>query len=265
MKSIEVLVASMVEKPSTLIEKMNIRSNAVISNQFEKFSYEEITLYGNNIKIIDTHMRGVGKNRNLALDFAEGDICILADDDEIFFDDYQEKILKAYESIKDADVIIFNLIEKESKRYRISKTHRIRFYNFMRYGAARVSFKRRAITKNGIHFNVHFGGGTEHSAGEDVLFLHDCLSKGLNIYAVDIDIAKLVDDRESTWFVGHNEKFFRDKGVLFATLSNRLAYFYCLQFLLRHSKIYKNKYSFKETFTFMSEGVKNYRNSINYN
>ena len=60
-------------------------------------------------------------------------------------------------------------------------------------------------TKNdlihGIYFNQCFGGGTEYSHGEDNLFLTDCLRKGLKIYAYPEYIAKLTEERKSTWLI----------------------------------------------------------------
>ncbi|HAZ18610.1 MAG TPA: hypothetical protein DCY75_00365, partial [Clostridiales bacterium] len=63
----------------------------------------------------------------------------------------------------------------------------------------------------------------------DTLFLHSCLQKGLKIYAVPDSIATLSDERESTWFRGYNEKYYYDKGVLFAAVSKFWAPFLCVQ------------------------------------
>lgn len=87
---VEVLVASMTEDPKKLFFKMNIQTNAIISNQTYKYSYEEFVFEGNKVRIYNSAERGVGKNRNLALDCAKGDICILADDDEIFLSGYEK-------------------------------------------------------------------------------------------------------------------------------------------------------------------------------
>lgn len=101
----------------------------------------------------------------------------------------------------------------------------------MRFGAARIAFRRKSITKNGITFNLHFGGGTEYSAGEDTLFLHDCLRKGLKIVAVPDSIATLLENRESTWFKGYTDKYFLDRGALFAAISKKWLPFYVYNML----------------------------------
>ena len=40
---------------------------------------------------------------------ASSDIVVLADDDVHYVDDYEEKIIKAFEEKPDADMIIFNI------------------------------------------------------------------------------------------------------------------------------------------------------------
>lgn len=83
----------------------------------------------------------------------------------------------------------------------------------MNYGAARIAFRRKAISYHNISFNCNFGGGTPHHSGEDSLFLRDCLAKGMKVVAVPVSIAKLDDKRESTWFHGYNDEYLYDKGV----------------------------------------------------
>ena len=125
----------------------------------------------------------------------------------------------------------------------------------MRFGAVRIAFKTKSITKNGISFNIHFGGGTKHSAGEDVLFLTDCIKKKLNIIAVPISIAYLTEERNSTWFEGYTDKFFKDKGTLFYYISKRWSRFLCLQFAIRREKMFKADKSVMEAYKLMIQGI----------
>ena len=43
--------------------------------------------------MITTETRGVGINRNLALTYAKGEICLFADDDVTYNDDVEERVL----------------------------------------------------------------------------------------------------------------------------------------------------------------------------
>jgi hypothetical protein len=187
---------------------------------------------------------------------ANKEISLIADDDLVYLDNYVDIVKDTFYGNPTADIIIFNLIENEPNRYIIKKKFKVGFNNYMRFGAARIAFKTKSVTKSGITFNLHFGGGAEYSAGEDVLFLHDCLKKGLKILAVPIPIAYLTNTRKSTWFNGYTDKFFIDKGVLFASISKRWALLLSLQFCLRRRKMFKNDKSWFEAFNLMLKGVK---------
>src|SRR5699024_5029640 len=139
-----------------------------------------------------------------------------------------EIVKKQFEENPSADVIIFNLYEEKPTRYIIKNKFKVRFMNFMRFGAARIAFKTDSITKNGIFFNQHFGGGTEYSNGEDSLFLSECIKKRLNIIAVPVYIATLTEERDSTWLTGYDDKFFKDRGTLFYYISKKWSKFLCL-------------------------------------
>ena len=237
---IQVLVATMYQKNHTLLKKMNIKSNAIIGNQcncngVEKFKYNE-----HDITYLNFNEKGVGLNRNNALMRATGDICLFADDDMIYKDNYVEIVEKAFNENPKADVLIFNLIEKNPRRYIIKKKCKINYFNYMRYGTARIAVKLKSIKENGIYFNQCFGGGTEHCHGEDNLFLTECLNKKLNIYAIPEYIATLTEERESTWEQVTIDKYLEDQGYLYKKISPRFYKVLCLQNAIKRRKFYGN-------------------------
>lgn len=237
---VQVLVAAMNQNDHSLLAKLNIQSDAIVGNQC---SYNSIDHFvwgenNNNITYLNLDERGVGLNRNNALMRATGEFCVFADDDMTYLDGYPQIVEKYFDEHKDADVIIFNIKENNPTRYIIKKFHRVHWNNYLRYGAVRIAIRRKRVFEHGILFNLCFGGGTEHSAGEDNLFLTDCLKKGLRIYAVPEFIAMLNDDRESTWFQGYTDKYFADKGFLYSILSKRWKRLLCFQDCVRHGKTY---------------------------
>lgn len=236
--TIQVLVAAMNQIDHSLPKKMNINSDAIVGNQCDHNSIEEYEWEGHTIKYLNFAERGVGLNRNNALMRATGDICLFADDDMVYVDEYVDIVCKAFEKYPDADVIAFNLREKEPTRYIIEHEGKVGYFNYLRYGAARVAVRLESIRKNGIAFNLCFGGGTEYSHGEDNIFLTDCLKKGLKIYAVPETIAVLTEERVSTWNKGYDEKYLQDQGILYRTISRRLWRLLCLQDALRRRKSY---------------------------
>lgn len=258
---VEVLAVTVNMKDSyKLLEEMNIQTNAIIGNQTSMVRYDKFIFRNQDIEILSFNERGVGLNRNNCLMRAKGDYCIIADDDLVFIDDYKEVINQTFKKYSDADIIIFNLIEEPQTRFITKKDFKVSWFNYMRFGAARIVIKRDSIIKNNIFFNLNFGGGTKYSAGEDTLFLNECLRKGLKIVAVTDRIATLTNDRKSSWFSGYNEKFFNDRGALYAALSPKLSKLICIQFLLRHKKLFIRDISLSKAYGYMKNGINEYNN-----
>lgn len=235
---IQVLVAAMNQTDHSLIEKMNIKTDAIIGNQCSFNSIEEFKVGNQTIRYLNFAEKGVGLNRNNALMRADADICLFADDDMVYEDNYIETIEKAFRENPDADVIVFNLKEKILTRKLIAKKTRVGYLNYLRYGTARIAVRLQSIKKHGIYFNQCFGGGTEHCHGEDNLFLNACLKNGLKIIAVPEYIATLTEERVSSWNVGYNEKYLKDQGVLYRTLSLKWWWLLCLQDAFRRYRTY---------------------------
>ncbi len=257
--TIQVLAVTMNQIDDMLTKKMNLQTDAIIGNQCGKNQVETYNIGGNEIKYISTDSIGVGINRNITLLNAEADICILADDDMEFVDGYAEKVKKVFVDNPKADIIVFNLVEEEQTRYQIKKQFKVNYRTYMRFGAARIAFRKNSIRKSNIYFSLLFGGGARFGGGEDTIFLKECLKKGLKIIAVPDHISKLKNDRPSTWYEGRNEKLLIERGALFAALSRKNAKLLCLQYAIRKRKWFKERYSFLKTYRLMKKGIKIYR------
>ena len=250
---IQVLVASMNQNDHSLIDKMEIKTDAIIGNQCDRNSIEQFSYKGHQYVYLSFNERGVGLNRNNALMRADGDICLFADDDMIYTKNYVEIVEKAFEDNPKVDVIIFNILEDNPTRYVIKKKEKIWYHNFLRYGTARVAVKLSKVKKNGLFFNLCFGGGTEHCHGEDNIFLTECLRKRLKIIAIPEYIAKLTEERKSTWNSGYNEKYIKDQGCLYRAISRKWWKLLCLQDAVRRHKRDYNM-SIRDSFRIMIDG-----------
>ena len=239
-KKVQVLVATMNQKDFSILSKMNIDSDALIGNQCDENSIKKIVFKNHSIIFLNFNERGVGLNRNNALMRSKADYCIFSDDDVVFYDGYATKIAETFQKKPNADVIVFNIDNEEDTVKRpIKRIFRVTRFNYMRYGAVRIAIKTRSIHEKGVFFNLCFGGGTAHSAGEDTIFLHECLSKKIKIYAAPLTLGRLENNRPSTWFVGYNDKYFSDKGSLFRLIHPRLWKLFCLVDAFRHRELYK--------------------------
>lgn len=209
-------MAAMGQTDCSLADKMNIQTNAVIANQCGQWGYHESA--DGRVRMICTDTKGVGINRNLALQLAQGEILLFADDDLTYYDPTLQGVIHAFRELPEADVIFFCLDytrDGEIFDRRRHKTKRLRTWNSLRYGAARMAIRRSALEKARLSFSPLFGGGCRYSSGEDTLLILDCLRAGLRLYSHSYVLGKCAKD-SSSWFTGYNEKYFYDRGAMLA-------------------------------------------------
>ena len=252
---IEIIVTTMHQKDASKYSEMNIQTDSVIANQSDFTKYQELIIKDNSVKMISTQTRGVGNNRNIGLIQATGDIILFADDDMIFVDDYEAIILNAFDKIKNADGVIFNVkstnTERQIPQFKTDK--KASFKNVTALGVWGLVIKRDFLLRNNLWFSSLFGGGAKYSCGEDTLYLKTLFDKGANIYLNKQCIAS-VNQQESTWFQGYTDKFFYDKGVLYYMLNRRWAKLFSIYHIIRHRNEYK-AYGIKTAIRQMFKGV----------
>ena len=264
MSKLEVLVVTMHQNNLEKYKQMNIQTDVVLANQSDRRDYVEEIINGNKLKMITTPYRGVGKNRNMALLYSTADYLLFADDDMIYVDGYEESIIKAFEELKNADVIIFSCnFTKGNIVFNAIKNNikRLNVFNCFRYGTATMAVRRKSILKANIWFSLLFGGGTIYGSGEDSLFLKECIDKKLKIYSHDFIIGNCAKD-ESTWFKGYDEKFFYDKGALCAAMFHMLKYLAATKLLMRFKRL--SDFSCAKCARLMIHGMKGFRSLSSY-
>ena len=258
---LQVLVAAVNEEAQRLPEKMNLETDAIIVNQCDHFAYQEYQHKGRTVKCFSMAERGVGLSRNTALMRADAEICLFSDEDIVFYPGYEELILKAFRENPDADLITFNFkVDPRRTTYYNKEKGRIRWYNYGRYGLVAAAVRREAVIRSNISFSLMFGGGARYSNGEDSLFLHDCLKKGLHLYTETANIGREIL-RQSTWFHGYDEKFFFDRGVLYAYLYGPMAKVWTLRYLLLKKKTLCGDIPFSKAHRLMREGIREGRDT----
>ena len=205
---VEVLLSCMHEKDFSLIKQSNLQEvNVLMVNQCDA-GKEEMIVNGEKHRMLRTHTRGLSVSRNLAIAKSEADICVFADNDEVFVDNLVMKVKQAYEQIVDADIIIFRIFNFHRRLGKVTK--RLKKLDLLHVCSLQITFRVSSI-KNNICFDKNLGAGTGNGALEENKFLLDCYKAGLKIYYVPVDIATLRDG-ESTWFRGFDEEFFFNRG-----------------------------------------------------
>lgn len=259
---LEILLATMNQPDDSLLDTMGVASDIIVCNQNPGVTgYRKYERKGHTVRWYDFQEKGVGLNRNNALHRAEGDICLLADDDVLYADGYEEMILGAFARFPQADMILFNIESPTGEKRTLDpRAKRVNLLNCGRYGAVRIAFRRMSVIKHAISFNQLFGGGCMFSAGEDTMFIRACISKGLRVVAVPDCILRLSDCRPSTWFDGYNEKFFEDFGASFYCHYGVLAVPMTLVQLVRQRRKWLKEYSIRDAWRLARRGIRMYKN-----
>jgi len=249
-----ILLSCMYETDKEIIKRSNIQSNCVIINQCDEDKKEQINLENSKTcQWINSKKRGLSISRNMAIKNSNADICLIADNDEIFDNDVEEKILKAYQELPQADIIVFNLHNKQTKLK--NEIYKLKRLDCLRVCSLQITFRRKVIIDNNLKFDIKLGAGTGNGAGEENKFLLDAYDKGLKIYHYPINIARMVDN-ESTWFSGYNEEYFYKRGVSTRyILGFWLSCLYAVYFLVFKYGEYKNDITFYNAFKQKFKGI----------
>lgn len=233
MSKLEVLCVTMHQTDFSKIREMNIHSDVVFANQAADTKFEEYPFEGHLARMITTDTRGVGINRNLALLYARGEICLFADDDVVYESDMESKVLREFEAHPDADVIIFHL--ESNTRGSVKKrktTKKCSRFTRMPWGTVRVAFRLKSMKKANAWFTTLFGGGCLFPSGEDSLWLTEVRRKGLTMYVSDKTIGT-VCQKTSTWFTGYDEKYYFARGAFYQCARPKLRGLWMCYYLLR--------------------------------
>lgn len=238
---LQVLVSTMNQNDHSLLDRMNIQTDAIVINQCDRNEIETFTYKGHTIQWFSLNERGVGLSRNTALMRADADIVLFADDDVVYEDGYESTICNAFEKNKNASLMVFNIISQNPDRPEFidDVTHKLKLTNCLRYGAFRIAIRLNDIKKANIVYSLMFGGGAKYQAGEDNLFITECIKKNLTCYASH-ECLGMVKQEESTWFKGYNEKYYLDRGALFAAMYGKFANIMLLLFEMKSIFIKKN-------------------------
>ena len=263
MSRVQVVMAAMNQTDFSLVKKLNISCDAVVANQADNEAVWEMNTPDKCTKLVTTKTRGVGKNRNIGIANATGEILLFADDDLKYNDDMPDRVAQAFDELKSADVIIFGtFFSKGGEIYErvYCKTGKLSRFRSMRYGTYAVAIRNDSLKRAGLSFNENFGGGCIYCHGEDSDFIYNCYKRGLSVYTYDYVLGTASKDN-SSWFCGYNEKYFYDTGALLKNTFGALAYPYMLRLAL---KTKSEDMGLVKKLYLMNSGYKNYKNLVSY-
>lgn len=255
--NVTVLLSCMDQKDKSIIRSTNIQTDAVIVNQCDCDSVEDFSFNNKSGKIchvifINTTERGLSRSRNMAIRYAtKADVCLICDDDEYLYDDYETKLLNLYSKSR-FDIITFS-IDRKDKRY-ISDEHVLNMFYICKTSSIEISFRRSAIIDNNIKFDIFMGSGSGNGAGEEIKFLLDCKKNKIKMKYYPIYIGKLLS-YNSKWFHGWTLKYFENIGWSSRRIFGVwLGYLYVVYHIVKCYPRYKNDITLFNAFLCVSRG-----------
>jgi hypothetical protein len=183
---LEILLSTMNRNSLSFLEALfpdgNYRDyNILIINQTSENHLIESELP--NIRVINSFEKGLSKSRNLAIKNAIGDICLIADDDVIYCNNFEKIIVDSFKKQTQADVITFKMKDfhgRDFKKYSRSNWHNLE--SLKQVNSVVIAFKLESVVKKKIVFNPLFGLGSIFETAEEYIFIRDCLKTKLKLW-----------------------------------------------------------------------------------
>ena len=139
-----------------------------------------ITPLQSNIVVVNSFDKGLSKSRNLALDEATADWCLIADDDLVYTANFEQEIEHAIALYETSGIIAFKVRNKLGaplKNYPKEHQPNIGLFSRIQLASVELLIHRKAI-QGRCYFNTNFGLGSGiFSFGEEYLFAHGVWKK----------------------------------------------------------------------------------------
>lgn len=239
------------------LQDRNILHNVLVINQ--NGTNGSICDDKNSFKMINTDTIGTSVSRNLALNNAEGEYCIFADDDIKYVKDYEEIILDSFSKHPDADIITFQIMTPDGSLFKNNYMRSLRWHNLrtvLKSASIEIAFKRESVLRANLGLDLEFGLGSRYRIHDDVIFLADALKKNLKVLYMPIPI--VIHPKESSGTM-YNDLLIFSKGAAFYRIYKGLSYFINLVYAIKKHREYRDKYSFYSFLKLMYKGSIEYK------
>ena len=196
--------------PEHKIESLDI----IIVNQT---TLEKLQLNSNveSVKVINSYDRGLSKSRNLALKHATSNWCLIADDDLVYYSEFEKTITDGIEEYNSSGVIVFkSMANEETPRRLFPKNSKKQLSTFEQFNVASFEMLLSRSSANSILFNESFGlGSDEFLFGEETVLMCDYVKKHRNISYYNKPIVFHPNESIGTLY-NHPLRYYTKGGVL---------------------------------------------------
>jgi glycosyltransferase involved in cell wall biosynthesis len=184
--SLEILISTMNKSDFSFLEEM-FKNNGHFSNYKlliinQTSSDRVLKSEWENIRVINSYSLGSPTSRNTAIFHAQGDICLMADDDIVYEPEFDRTVLNAYKKYPQAGLISFEAVNEYGKKQaayppegRHTKSSLFSVFTWC------LSFRRTVIRENEVFFNHYFGVGSEFKGMTEIMFLRNAWFKKIEM------------------------------------------------------------------------------------
>lgn len=150
-----------------------------------------------DFRIYRTPTKGLSVNRNHALSKATAPLLLISDDDVDYTREMLQDVINAFRDNPDCDLLTFRYeSRKGNKLYPTESFSLDRPLKGYYLSSIELAFRRVAVQRK-IWFNENFGIGALFPAGEEDIFLFDCLATGLRGKYIPVTIVRHDPDTTS--------------------------------------------------------------------
>lgn len=136
-----------------------------------------------DVQVIFLEGTGLSRNRNQALSQTRGDVVVIADDDNRYTTEQIDNIRRAYAEHPEADILYFEVAGPDGTLLQSRYPAEVMpFREAMKRGVYAMSVGITLRASCPIRFDERFGlGSGRYTAGEEDVFMHHALQRGLNV------------------------------------------------------------------------------------
>lgn len=232
------------------LKEKNITSDLLIINQSGEKKKEKVE----NIRMLSYDELGSSNSRNRALENSLGDICLIADDDVIYKENYEKIVLDSFQKNPDADIITFQIETPEGKKFKENYMGKEQWHNMrtiLKCASIEIAFKKEKIDSKELKFDTDFGLGSKYRVHDEVIFLADALKKGLKIKYIPIPIVLHPAESSGT---DYNQHLIKSKGAAFMMIFGGKGFLVNIAFALVKYYGYKDKFNFFKFIYLINKG-----------
>lgn len=186
--SLEILISTMNRKDLSFLDFMfptldTSRYSILIINQ-TKYQEDLESSYP-KIRVINSREFGLSKSRNLAIENAQGDILLIADDDIQYLPDFEKTIFKAYQTYPEASLISFQFLNENKKIVKLYPKNEGYLKSTKKHLTSfEMTFRSNIFMEYNISFDERFGIGSLFLCAEEQVLRYSILRNGLKVVFV---------------------------------------------------------------------------------